>query len=154
MPWITFESIEHEKDRVSKTGKKYDCYVLHGTKKGYNGAPDEAYEKIFFDNSATCIIEKGVSRPNISVVQFLQKGVNPGDMLVIKNTKRQGRWELDSIENLTTSRGGSASDYAPITPEELNKLQGMQMQTIADPTRPAAPATPMMAPLNYQPATV
>jgi len=126
--------------------------VMKGIKKGYDNAPDEPYEKVFFDNSATTVIEKGVARPGISIVQFLQKACKPGDTICIKNVRKQGRWELESIENKTTSKGGFAVDYEPLSNEEAALMQSQQMQPVADPTRPAAPVTPRMAPLNYQPA--
>lgn len=152
MAWITFESIDFEEGRTSKTGKKYDCYVMRGTKKGFDGVADAPYEKIFFDNSATNIIEKGVVRPGVSIVQFLQKACNPGDVISLKNVRRGGKWELESIENKTTSRGGGAADYEPLTNEELTMLRNAQMPAMSDPTRPAAPVTPLMAPINYTPA--
>lgn len=152
MAWITFEELTYETDRVGKSGKKYDCYLMKGIKKGYDGTPDEPYEKVFFENSATTVIEKGVARPNISIVQFLQKGVNPGDMIAIKNVRKQGKWEIESIENKTASKGGFVVDYEPLSDAEAMQLQSQQMQPEIDPTRPAAPATPRMAPLNYQPA--
>ena len=153
MPWIIFDSIDFEQNRKSKAGKPYDCYVLRGIKKGFDGAADEPYEKIFFENSATSIIEKGVVRPNVSIVQFLQKGCNPGDTISIKNVRRSGRWELESIENKTAAKSGTAADYEPLTNEQLEQLRSMQMPAMSDPTRPAAPATPMMAPINYTPAS-
>lgn len=153
MAWIVYEGLEYETDRVSKAGKKYDCYVMKGTKKLYPDG-EEPYAKVFFDNSSTTIIEKGVARPNISVVQFLQKGCNPGDLLVIKNVRRGGKWELESIENRTTNRGGgTVNDYEPLSKEELNDMQNKMMGYESDPTRPAAPTTPQMAPINYNPAT-
>lgn len=152
MPWITFNSIELEKDRVSKTGKKYDCYVMRGTKKGFPPAEDEPYEKIFFDNSTAPILERGVLRPGISIVSFLQHGCKPGDMIKIKNVRRGATWEIESIENMTTSKGGAAKEYTPMTDEEADEAYAQQMPAMTDATRPQAPRTPQMAPLNYQPA--
>jgi hypothetical protein len=152
MPWVTFNSIEFEEGRTSKSGKKYDCYVLRGMRKGFPPDVDAPYEKVFFDNSSVTIIEKGVARPGISVVQFLQKGCKPGDMLSLKNVRRGATWELESIENKTTSRGGGAKDYEPLSDEEASAAYAMQMQPMTDPSRPAAPRTPQMAPLNYTPA--
>ena len=152
MAWIIYEGLDFETGRTGKSGKKYDCYVMRGIKKGFPPEPDAPYEKVFFENSATTIIEKGVARPNVSIVSFLQKGCKPGDMISINNVRKQGRWEVESIENKTTSKGKTAVDYTPLGDDELATLRDQQMPAEYDPTRPAAPATPQMAPLNYNPA--
>ena len=152
MPWITFNSIEFDKDRVSKAGKKYDCYVLRGTKKGFSPAEDEPYEKIFFENSTAPILEKGVLRQGISIVSWLTNAVKPGDMIKIKNVRRGANWEIESLENITTSKGGNAKEYTEMSDDEVAEAHSRQMPAMTDATRPQAPRTPQMAPLDYQPA--
>lgn len=112
--WIVFDSITRHDDLVSsKTGNTYTGYVLKGTKKGFQGEPDAPYEKVFFDTQATTVIEKGVSRPGKSVVQFFQKACKPGDTIIIKNERDGKNWRIVSVENIA----GKVPTYEPLPDE-------------------------------------
>jgi len=146
MAWITFESIEFNPKCVSKKGTTFAGYVMKGVKRGFDGAADEPYSKFFFDNSATTVIEKGIERPNVSIVQFLQKACASGDTLVFKNVRRGGKWELESVENRTLTN--TASDYEPLTDEELLIMRN-KMPVMDVPNDPTRPATPQMGRVNH-----
>lgn len=102
--WLIFDSLEHKTDLISRKGTTYSAYVLKGTKKGMAEKPDEPYEKILFETTACDVIEKGITRPNCSVIQFFQKAVKPGDTVVMKMVKGSGpnMWNIESLENLRT----------------------------------------------------
>ncbi len=109
--WYIHDKIEYRDDLVSKrTGSKYGAWVISGTKKGFQDTPDEPYERKFFDSSTATIIEKGVERPNLSVVQFFQKAVKPGDTIKIKYVRRGNGWDIDTMENIS----GQAPTYEPL----------------------------------------
>ena len=150
MAWITFESIEKKDDLVSKAGNKYSAWVLRGTKRGYKADPDTQYEKILFENRAVTVIEKGIERPGISIVQFFLNGCKPGDLVILKSVQKNGRWEIESVENRAYTN--AAADYEPLDAAEINAMKAAAPQMVADPTRPAAPKTPFMAPVKYAPA--
>jgi hypothetical protein len=145
MAWIKFEKIEFKDNLKSKAGTPYSAHVLTGIKKGYDGAPDEPYQKTLFENVPTTVIESGVERPGISIVSFFSKGCLPGDTVIIKNVRRAKGWEIASVENLRLSRGPAAKEYTPLTDDEKTAV----VEEYADVTRPS---TPQMAPLNYKPA--
>lgn len=129
--WFVFDNIEHRNDLQGQSGKKYSGYVVTGTKRGYDGAPDVPYQKILFENQSCTVIERGIPRPGVSIVQFFQKGVKPGDLLVIKN-ERDGRfWKWDTI----TKRDESIPTYEPLTEEEIQNYSksGSSTQPAAAP---------------------
>jgi hypothetical protein len=149
MAWINFESLEFKNDLKSeRTGKTFSAYILKGQKRIFGEDATEPWERMIFENTPVTVIEKGVARPNQSLLQFIQKACNPGDLLVIKFIRKNRGWEISSIENRTSNRRGALT-YEPITDEELAKVKTMQM----DPTRPVAPAMPTtqyMKPINYE----
>lgn len=124
--WLIFDSIEFNPNLVSRTGTKYGAWVLKGKRKGYNGEEDSPYEKKFFDNQATTIIEHGIPRPNCSIVQFFQKGVVPGDVVKIKFVRNGQRWDVESMEPLAKT----APTYEPLTESEVEKLKASQVAAV------------------------
>lgn len=115
--WFKFESIEFKKGLKAKSGRLYDAWVLKGMKKGFDNEPDTPYEKTFFDNTTTSVIEKGVTRPGISIVSFFRNGCEPGDMIVLQYIKSGPRRNLDveSVRNLTKDGNtNSALEYKPL----------------------------------------
>lgn len=126
--WFIFDSIELKHDLVSRAGRTFTGYVLKGERKGYDKDPNTPYEKILFENTATTVIEKGVERPNCSVVQFFQKAVSPGDIVILKFSRKGGNmWDIASVEKL----GGSTElpTYEPLTEEQA---QALKSQGVAD----------------------
>ena len=80
------------------------------------------YEKILFDNTATTVIEKGIERPNCSIVQFFQKACSPGDIVIMKFVRRGGNmWDIASVEKLGESR--NLPTYEPLTEEQAKALK-------------------------------
>jgi hypothetical protein len=147
MPWITFKSIEFKDDLVSKAGAPYSAYVLKAVKRGFEGEEDAPYEKILFEGRPVTVIEEGVARPGISVVQFFQKACKPGDLVIMRNVRKGKNWELDSVE-LGGKGRSKAADYVPLTKEQIADAQASSAD-FSDPTRPR---TPQQAPLTYVPA--
>lgn len=145
MAWITFKEIEFKDDLVSKAGNPYAAYVLTGTKRGFAGDKDEPFEKILFEGQPVTVIEKGIRRPGISVVQFFQKACKPGDLVIMRSVRKGTRWELESVELGRNSSG--AADYVPLTEEQIKNAP--DTQDFSDATRPR---TPQQAPLDYVPA--
>lgn len=140
MAWIIFDKIEYQENLKSKAGTPYSAYVLTGTKKGYDGAPDEPYRKVMFETTPTTIIEGEIERPGISMVSFFQNACKQGDTVILKNVRKAKGWEIVSLENLRLSKGASAKPYTPLT--EADKVTA----TYADATRPS---TPQMSPLAF-----
>lgn len=141
MAWVKFEGIEFNEKCVGRSGKPFSAYVVTGTKMGSEdfGTKDEPFKKYFFENSAVTVIEKGIERPGMSAVQFFQKACNPGDTIIFKNVRRNGKWDLVSIENRAMTN--SASDYEPLSDDELLAMRNRMpvMNVPSDPTRPATP---------------
>ena len=145
MAWITFDSIEFKDNLVSKAGTPFSAYILKGTKRGFAGEEDKPFEKILFEGRPVTVIEQGIARPGISVVQFFQKACKPGDLVIMKSIRKGTRWELESVEKGRTS--GGAADYVPLTEEHVKNAP--DNQDFSDTTRPR---TPHQAPLDYNPA--
>ena len=120
--WLVFEGIEEKKDMVSRQGKKFDGWVIHGTKKGFQETPDEPYTKTIFDNQSITVVEKGVVRRGQSLLQFLQKAVKPGDTLSIQSERDGKFWRWTKIEN----RSQEKPSYEPLTDEQADLLRSAQ----------------------------
>ena len=120
--WLVFEGIEEKKDMVSRQGKKFDGWVIHGTKKGFQETPDEPYTKTIFDNQSITVVEKGVVRRGQSLLQFLQKAVKPGDTLSIQSERDGKFWRWTKIEN----RSQENPSYEPLTDEQADMLRSAQ----------------------------
>ena len=120
--WLVFEGIEEKKDMVSRQGKKFDGWVIHGTKKGFQETPDEPYTKTIFDNQSITVVEKGVVRRGQSLLQFLQKAVKPGDTLSIRSERDGKFWRWTKIEN----RSQENPSYEPLTDEQADLLRSAQ----------------------------
>ena len=120
--WLVFEGIEEKKDMVSRQGKKFDGWVIHGTKKGFQETPDEPYTKTIFDNQSITVVEKGVVRRGQSLLQFLQKAVKPGDTLSIQSERDGKFWRWTKIEN----RSQENPSYEPLTDEQADLLSSAQ----------------------------
>lgn len=120
--WLVFEGIEEKKDMVSRQGKKFDGWVIHGTKKGFQETPDEPYTKTIFDNQSITVVEKGVVRRGQSLLQFLQKAVKPGDTLSIQSERDGKFWRWTKIEN----RSQENPSYEPLTDEQADLLRSVQ----------------------------
>lgn len=112
--WVKFDNIEFKKGIVSKSGNTFDAWVATGTKQGFQDEPDKPWEKYFFDNQATTIVERGMLRPGCSIVQFLQKGVKPGDTISIKSERDGKFWRITSMENVANQK----PTYEPLPEEE------------------------------------
>lgn len=122
--WFTFESITEEKGLKSeKTGKTYDAWILKGIKKGFDGEKDEPYEKMFFGNSTTTIVEFGMERPNCGIVEFFLKGVNPGETVILRNVRVGKNWEVMAIERTGKRSDGSLAPYEPLKPGDVSSIQ-------------------------------
>lgn len=140
--WVKFDKIEYKDDLKSKrTGNTYSAYVVSGTKMGYKEAPDEPWQKVFFDNSSTTIIEKGVARPNMSIVGFFTHGLKEGDRIEIKNERIGSNWEIQYIKKMD-----EIPTYVPLTEEEAARIAAEQNA----PTR-TAPTAPTYTPVNELP---
>ena len=120
--WLVFEGIEEKKDMVSRQGKKFDGWVIHGTKMGFQETPDEPYTKTIFDNQSITVVEKGVVRRGQSLLQFLQKAVKPGDTLSIQSERDGKFWRWTKIEN----RSQENPSYEPLTDEQADLLRSAQ----------------------------
>ena len=120
--WLVFEGIEEKKDMVSRQGKKFDGWVIHGTKTGFQETPDEPYTKTIFDNQSITVVEKGVVRRGQSLLQFLQKAVKPGDTLSIQSERDGKFWRWTKIEN----RSQENPSYEPLTDEQADLLRSAQ----------------------------
>ena len=120
--WLVFEGIEEKKDMVSRQGKKFDGWVIHGTKRGFQETPDEPYTKTIFDNQSITVVEKGVVRRGQSLLQFLQKAVKPGDTLSIQSERDGKFWRWTKIEN----RSQENPSYEPLTDEQADMLRSAQ----------------------------
>lgn len=120
MAWITFERLEYDPAMVSRTtGKTYAGYRLQGIKRGYGNMPDAPYEKVLFDNTTATVIEKGVKRPGMSVIEFIKKAVQPGDTIDMKQQRRGQFWEITTIENITNK----TPTYEPLSDSEAERLR-------------------------------
>lgn len=118
--WFVFDNLEFKRGlKSARTGNSYDAWVLSGTKKGFKDTPDEPYERKLFDNTAATIVESGIERPGLSVVQFFQKGVQRGDTVKITFARRNNGWDIDKLENL---RASAAAPYEPISAEQAAML--------------------------------
>ena len=84
MPLVTIECWDDE-TRTSKAGKKYECTVFYGTKHGYEGAPDEPWEKPM------------VPWADGEWIKEIQ-AYGVGAKLLIRNEKVNGNWKIVSIE--------------------------------------------------------
>ena len=141
--WVIYQGIEERKNMVSQAGNKFDCFVLQGIKKGYNGEPDKPYEKILFPNTTITVIERGLLRNGMSLLQFLQKACKPGDLLIVKSERdRNGTWRWTQIEK----KDDSMPTYEPLSDEDFNKLS-----TVA---APAVSAAPSVTPSSVSPSEV
>lgn len=125
--WFIFDSIELKHDLVSRAGRTFTGYVLKGERKGYDKDPNTPYEKILFENTATTVIEKGIERPNCSIVQFFQKACSPGDIVIMKFVRRGGNmWDIASVEKLGESR--DLPTYEPLTEEQEKALKSQGVE--------------------------
>lgn len=125
--WFIFDSIELKHDLVSRAGRTFTGYVLKGERKGYDKDPNTPYEKILFENTATTVIEKGIERPNCSIVQFFQKACSPGDIVIMKFVRRGGNmWDIASVEKLDESR--NLPTYEPLTEEQEKALKSQGVE--------------------------
>lgn len=130
--WFVFDNIEHRTDLQGQSGKTYSGYVVTGTKRGFDGAPDAPYQKVLFENQSCTIVERGIPRPGMSIVQFFQKGVKPGELLVIKS-EREGRfWRWSTI----TKRDEVIPTYEPLTDADVQNYK--QNNPTVNVTAPAA----------------
>ena len=120
--WLEFEKLEEKKGMVGRSGKKFDGWVLHGTKKGFQEDPDAPYTKTIFDNQVITVVEKGVTRRNQSLLQYLQKAVKPGDTLKITSERDGKFWRWSKIEN----RSSEQPTYEPLTDEQADYLRTAQ----------------------------
>ena len=82
--WFVFDNIEHRNDLKGQSGRIYSAYVVTGTRRGFNGDPDMPYQKVLFPNQSCTIIEHGIPRPGMSIVQFFEKAVTPGETLPLR----------------------------------------------------------------------
>lgn len=117
--WVKFDNIKFVEGMQSKNGTTYSGWVASGIKKGYGEEPDSEWQKTFFDNSTCTIIEKGILRPGLSIVQFLQRGVKPGDTVEIKSEKDGRFWRIVSMENISNR----VAEYTPLTDEQIAQAQ-------------------------------
>ena len=140
--WLKYEGIEIKRGLTAKSGKKYDAWVLKGQRKGFDGAPDTPYEKTFFDNTTTTVVEKGVNRPGIGIVSFFRNGCDVGDTIIMTYSKTGPRRNLDveTIRNLTKDgQSSSAIEYTPLDErdaEDVNFVRANQNAVGSEETPP------------------
>lgn len=121
--WVIYESME-KKELTSKAGKPYVAWSFEGTKKGMKskGEPDTPYQRSFFDNQLVTVIEKGVVRPNVPVVQFIQKACKPGDQIELKFDRSGTMPVLTTVRNMSDD----VPVYEPLSDEEATQLLASQ----------------------------
>lgn len=141
--WFRFESIDEKHDLIGQSGKPYSGFVVSGVKLGYQDTPDQPYQKVLFSNQACTIIEHGITRPGMSIVQFFQKAAKPGDVFDIKSEREGKFWKWISI----SKREDNNPTYEPLTDEQVNQYkmaQAAQAPMNVNNIRPqsAAPALP------------
>lgn len=123
MPLVTIESWEDE-TRTSKAKKEYDCTVFYGIKHGYDGAPDEPWEKPM------------VPWADGEWIKEIQSyGV--GAKLLIKNEKRDGNWKIVSIEPWGDTKKLPGSE-APALPDPAQGGPGVPGVVTVYPNAPMA----------------
>lgn len=123
--WLAFEKLEEKKNMVSRNGKTFDGWVIHGIKKGYQETPDEPYTKTIFPNQTITVVEQGINRHGQSLLQFIQKAVKPGDTLSITSERDGKFWRWTKIEN----RSVALPTYEPLTGDQADQLRTMQAST-------------------------
>lgn len=143
--WLNFSGVEYKTDLKNRDGKQYSGWVITGTRRGFDGAEDTDWSRVIFENTPVTVIEQGIHRAGQSLLQFLQKACQPGDLLVIKSVRKGTRWEIATIENRSIN---NKLEYNPLTTEERAKLLAQAVEVPADPTRPAAPTTALMTPVD------
>ena len=126
--WFQFDTLAFEEGRTSRTGTKYNAWVLRGKRKGFKGEPDTPYEKVVFENTTGTVIEKGINRPDCSVLQFFQKAVKPGDIVKIKYVRNGQRWEFGTLEKLNDAANPT---YEPLTDEQVSSIKAAQAAVVA-----------------------
>lgn len=120
--WLKFDSIDYRENLEGQSGKKYSAWVVSGTKKGFKGEPDQPYTKVLFENQTITVIERGITRPGQSVVQFFQKAAKPGDVFDIKSERDGKFWKWITITKLEDNN----PTYTPLTDEEVQRIQAQQ----------------------------
>lgn len=120
--WFRFESIDEKHNLVGQSGKSYSGFVVSGVKLGYQDSPDQPYQKVLFPNQACTVIERGITRPGVSVVQFFQKAAKPGDVFDIKSEREGKFWKWISI----AKREDNNPTYEPLTDEQVNQYKMAQ----------------------------
>lgn len=120
--WFVFDNIEHRNDLKGQSGRTYSAYVVTGTRRGFNGDPDMPYQKVLFPNQSCTIIERGIPRPGMSIVQFFEKAVTPGETLSIKSERDGKFWKWDTISKMEET----LPTYEPLTEEEIQKYRQSQ----------------------------
>ena len=112
---LRFDSVEQVTDRISRGGKRYDCWVVKGLKKGFDGAPDVPYEKTIFETDTITVFEQGVTRPGCSLLQYLQKACKQGDSLTVKSERDGKFWRWTSISKYERQGDGrKLPTYEPL----------------------------------------
>lgn len=115
--WFQFSSIT-EREFESKQGKPYTAFELVGIKKGWKTDPDSEWSRKIFKNDAVTVIEKGVKRPNISLVSYFQKAVKPGAMVKIVQERNGQFWDIVSVEDI--SEGASSPEEYTLPEQAAN----------------------------------
>lgn len=144
--WFIYDKIEFKDDLVSRAGKRYSGWLLQGEKKGFNGEPNQPWQKTLFESTAATVIEKGIDRPNCSVVQFFQKACQPGDTVIITQERRVGTanmWDIVSVQKLGDN--APLPTYEPLTEEQLQQETLKSKQIHGSEAAMAATTTPPWA---------
>lgn len=134
--WFVFDNIEHRNDLKGQSGRTYSAYVVTGTRRGFNGEPDMPYQKVLFPNQSCTIIERGIPRPGMSIVQFFEKAVTPGETLSIKSERDGKFWKWDTISKMEET----LPTYEPLTEEEIQRYRQSNSSSASSPATTAAPA--------------
>ena len=120
-----YDSVTQVKDRISKQGKRYDCWVVKGSKKGFDGSPDLPYEKTIFETDTITVIERGINRPGCSLLQFLQKACKQGDSLTIVSERDGKFWRWASIQKYEGRTNRPLPTYEPL-PDHLEEDESLR----------------------------
>lgn len=110
--YLIFDKLEEKKNQIGRSGKPFDCFIVHGKRKGFQDAPDTPYTKTIFDTSTVTVVEKGINRPGCSLLQYFQKAVKPGDVLKIVSERDGKFWRWASITKW--GEGRTLPTYEPL----------------------------------------
>jgi hypothetical protein len=84
-----------EETKTSSGGKEYEVFTIEGTKKGFDGAPDEKWTKSLMPWKHAEFIET-------------LRSIGVGGQALIKSRKEGKFWEIDSVEQYAAGKPGGS----------------------------------------------